>query len=69
MTAGKTVMSLLFLILFMFCVDIVAVDIEKKNKLKELLTRKGYSILHQNVRGLLNNFAAVKGVDFVKPKY
>ena len=37
-----------------------AVDVENKNELKELLTRKGCSILHQNVRGLLNNFASVE---------
>ena len=50
----------LLLILCMFCVNVEAVDVEKKNKLKELLTRKGCSMLHQNVRGLLNNFASVE---------
>ena len=44
----------------MFCVDIKVADEEKKNVLKELLKRNGYSILHQNVRGLLNNFVAVE---------
>ena len=58
--AGKMVMSLIFLILFIFSANVELADFEKKNVLKKFLTRKGCSILHQNVRGLLNNFTTVE---------
>ena len=43
-----------------FSANVELADFEKKNVLKEFLTRKGCSILHQNVRGLLNNFTTVE---------
>lgn len=66
MAARRAVMSLLFFILLILCVNIINVDEGKKRAdiLKDLLKKKGVSILHQNVRGLLYNKPAIEELVF-----
>ena len=52
----------------MFCVNVETLGIEKKSGLKEFLERRGCSVLHQNVRGLLTNFTAVEELISSNPK-
>lgn len=60
MVAARRAVMLLILILLLFCTNVQTVGNEKKNDLKDFLRKKGISILHQNVRGLLNNFTAIE---------
>lgn len=66
MAASRAVMSLLILVLLLLCVNIINVDEDKKKAdvLKDLLKKKGVSILHQNVRGLLYNKPAIEELTF-----
>lgn len=51
----------LLCILLLCCVNVqTTTGNDKKNGLKDLLRKKGISVLHQNVRGLLNNFIAIE---------
>lgn len=62
MAAWRMVTSCALLFLFLFCVNGVEtyIDLKKKNALKELMAKKGYNIIHQNVRGLLLNLTSVQ---------
>ena len=67
MAARRAVISLLILILLLLCANIINVDEDKKKAdiLNDLLKKKGISILHQNVRGLLYNMPSIKELTFL----
>ena len=62
MAERRIAVSLLLLILLLFCTGVESVDDKKKSDdtLRSLLNQKGVSILHQNVRGLLHNFTDIE---------
>jgi len=56
----KVVFYVALALLVLLCGNIVTINEEKATNLEKLLKRKGFSLLHQNIRGLLVNFHGIQ---------